>query len=150
MDFPFHAFDAVMEYEFTLNADCRLSSYYDRYTYTGGAHGATIRASDSWDLRTGRRLRLGSLFARGTGYRRRVLELIEKQADKDMKENPGVYFEDYRALIFEHFDPESFYMTPKGLAFYYQQYEIAPYSSGIIVFEIPYQALGLEKPDCGD
>ena len=34
-------------------------------------------------------------------------------------------------------------------AVYYQQYEIAPYASGIPVFEIPYADLGIEKPNCG-
>lgn len=146
--FPFHAFDAVMEYEVTRNEGCRLSAYYDRYTYTGGAHGATIRASDSWDLRTGRRIALSSLFARGSRYRRLIIEQIQAQADKNMAENPNIYFEDYRTLIIEHFNPESYFMTPEGLGFYYQQYEIAPYSSGIIVFEIPYGDLGIEKPGC--
>lgn len=89
------------------------------------------------------------LFPRGTNYRRLVLEQILKQADKMMEENP-ILFEDYRQLIVKYFDPDSFNLTPKGISVYYQQYEIGPYASGIITFEIPYESLGIDKPMCGE
>lgn len=147
--FPFRPYDAVMKYTVTLNKSCHLSTYFDKYEYTGGAHGNTIRNSDNFDLKTGRRVRMRDLFPRGTNYRRLVLEQILKQADKMMEENP-ILFEDYRQLIVKYFDPDSFNLTPKGISVYYQQYEIGPYASGIITFEIPYESLGIDKPMCGE
>lgn len=146
--FPFRPYDAMMTYSVELNEGCILSTYYEQYTYTGGAHGNTVRRSDTWDLQTGAQIRLKDLFPDGSGYRRLILEQILPMADKHMANNPYVYFNDYRELIVKYFNPQSFYLTPKGLAVYYQLYEIAPYASGIVVFEIPYGNLGVQKPDC--
>ena len=37
-DFPFHAWEAHMEFFITYNDNCFLSMYTDRYEYTGGGH----------------------------------------------------------------------------------------------------------------
>jgi len=146
--FPFRPFDALMTYSVELNEGCHLSTYYEQYTYTGGAHGGTVRHSDNWDLSAGKRLRLKDLFPPGTNYRQLLLERMFAIADRRMASDPHVYFEDYRSLMEKYFDPESFYLTPRGLALYYQLYEIAPYLSGIVTFEIPYAELGIRKPAC--
>jgi len=145
--FPFHPYDAVLHYDVTYNENCYLSSYHDQYEYTGGAHGNTVRASDTWSLKTGARLELADFFSGGQNYKSIMLASILKQADQDMRENPGVYFDTYRALIIKYFNEESYYLTPEGLAIYFQQYEIAPYASGIVVFVIPYAVLGW-RPSC--
>lgn len=145
--FPFHPYDAVLHYEITYNANCYLSAFRDRYEFTGGAHGNTIRFADTWSLKSGRLLTLRQIFGYCAGYRNLLLEQILKQADGMMKHQPGVLFEDYRKLIVRYFNGEHFYLTPDGLAVYYQQYEIAPYSSGIMVFTIPYGIIGWQ-PSC--
>ncbi|MDD2418360.1 MAG: DUF3298 and DUF4163 domain-containing protein [Oscillospiraceae bacterium] len=144
--FPFHPFEAVMNYDITFNKDCHLSSYYDRYQYTGGAHGSTIRASDTFSLKTGRRLPLSHFFRSGFNYRGFLLGQIIKQADLNMQSQP-IYFENYRELIVQYFNPASYFLSPEGINIYYQQYEIAPYASGIIVFTIPYGG-ALRNPSC--
>ncbi|MDD4546039.1 MAG: DUF3298 and DUF4163 domain-containing protein [Oscillospiraceae bacterium] len=144
--FPFHPFEAVMNYDITFNKDCHLSSYYDRYQYTGGAHGSTIRASDTFSLKTGRRLPLSHFFRSGFNYRGFLLGQIIKQADLNMQSQP-IYFENYRELIVQYFNPASYFLSPEGINIYYQQYEIAPYASGIIVFTIPYGG-AFRNPSC--
>ncbi|MDL2288831.1 DUF4163 domain-containing protein, partial [Oscillospiraceae bacterium OttesenSCG-928-F05] len=52
-DYPFRAYDAVMKSTVTYLDPCLLSTYTDRYEYTGGAHGTTLRLADTWDLRSG-------------------------------------------------------------------------------------------------
>lgn len=145
--YPFHPYDAVLHYEITYNQNCHLSMYRDQYQFTGGAHGGTIRSSDTWNLETGRRLPLPSLFPPGQDYKAFLVEQILLQADREMQQNPGIYFEDYRSLIVKNFNEESYYLTPSGLAVYYQQYEIAPYATGIVVFTIPYETLKW-RPSC--
>ncbi|MVB11486.1 hypothetical protein CAFE_22020 [Caprobacter fermentans] len=142
-DYPFRTYDAVMKYEITLNQDCYLSSYRDRYEFTGGAHGNTIRASDTFSLKSGRRFSLSHFFAPGQNYRRVVASKILRQAEENMRQNPGIYFDDYKHLILKYFNPENYYLTPDGVTIYYQQYEIAPYASGIVTFMIPYDSLGI-------
>lgn len=139
-DFPFRMFGAGLDYNISYNRDCHFSVYRDRYEYTGGAHGLTVRDSDTWSLETGCRLPLSSFFCPGEDYRETVLAEIIRQADLNMQQNPGIYFDDYRNLIRRYFDPEHFYLTPDGAAVYFQQYEIAPYAAGIIIFIVPYGA----------
>ena len=145
--YPFLGFETVFNYEIAYNQNCHLSLYRDRYEFTGGAHGNTIRASDTWNLSTGGRLKLSSLFGSGTDYKAFLIGLITSQADKNMEQDNGIYFEEYRTLIAENFNENSFYLRPEGLAVYYQQYEIAPYAAGIVTFIIPYEELGWQ-PSC--
>ena len=95
-DFPFHAWEAHMEFFITYNDNCFLSMYTDRYEYTGGAHGNTIRTSETWELTRG-----------------------------------GMQ----RSLEYASTDPV-------GLVIYYQQYDLAPYATGIVQFTIPYETIG--------
>lgn len=132
--FPFHLYEAILNYEITYNQHCHLSLYRDQYTFTGGAHGSTVRASDTWNLISGRSVPLSDFFPAGQDYRTSLIDQITKQAS----ENPDIYFEDYQALIAKYFNEEHYYLTSSGAAIYYQQYEIAPYSTGIVVFSIPY------------
>lgn len=144
--FPFHAYEAVLDYHTAYNRNCYLSAFRDQYEFTGGAHGNTVRSSDTWRLGTGRTVPLSCFFRDCTDYKSLLLEQILKQADNNMQQEP-VYFEDYRTLIPKYFDPKSYYLTPDGIAFYFQQYQIAPYSTGIVVFTLPYGMLDC-PPSC--
>lgn len=141
--FPFRNFEAFLQYEIPYNYNCYLSTYHDAYEYTGGAHGNTVRASDTWNLRTGARLPLASYFSPGTDYETVFLDQILLQADN----SHGDYFEDYRTRIVRYFNPKSYFLSPEGFNIYYQQYEIAPYSTGIVVFTIPFEMTGW-TPSC--
>lgn len=59
---PFHYYEFYMTYKITWNKGCITSLYIDEYTYLGGAHGSTIRTSDTWDFSAGRRLYLKDSF----------------------------------------------------------------------------------------
>lgn len=147
-DFPFRPYDAVMKYTVTMNENCHLSTYFDRYEYTGGAHGNTIRISDSWDLKTGKRIEMQDLFKPGYDYKEAVIKEIVKLAEVEYEKNPYLYFDNYKELIAENFDEKNFNLKPKTLSVYFQQYAIGPYVSGIIVFELPYASVGAKKPCC--
>jgi hypothetical protein len=146
--YPFHAYDIVMKYNVTLNDKCTLSTYYDQYQYTGGAHGTTLRLSDTFSLQTGNVIKLEDLFENTRNYKEVIIKQIINQANENMLKNPGIYFDDYKKLIIENFSDDNFYITPKTLDIYYQQYDIAPYSTGIVVFSIPYKKLVIKSPQC--
>ncbi len=146
-DFPFHGYEAIMEYVITYNNNCFLSYYIDKYEFTGGAHGNTIRSSDTFELRSGTEIPLYCYFKEGTDYRRLLTNEMIKQAGSRLKDNPGIYFDDYKSLIIKNFDEDNYFLTPEGLAVYYQQYDIAPYSTGIVVFTVPYKTIGW-YPSC--
>jgi len=135
-------------FETTYNQDCTVSTYLDRYEYTGGAHGSTIRSSGTFDTQSGRKRTLSSFFARPAGYRAYITERVLGQIEKSIKSGENIYFENYRELVLKTFNPESFYLRPEGIVVYFQQYDIAPYASGIREFLIPFDDKAVLRPRC--
>jgi len=133
-NFPVRVFEAVLSDTVTYSAACVISLYFDQYEYTGGAHGNTVRSSQTWNLQSCTMIPLSKLFRCGIDYEAIILAFVEKEIEK----NPDIYFENYKKLIRSTFHKKSFYCTPDSIVIYYQQYDIAPYSSGIREFAIPY------------
>ena len=146
-NFPFHGFEAYMDYRIAYDANCVLSLYFDKYEFTGGAHGSTVRSSHTWDLCSGMHIYLDTIFQPNADYRLMLSRELFNQAEYNLNQNPGIYFDDYKSLLIKNFDPCSFYLTPVGLTIYYQQYEVAPYSTGIVEFTFPYSIVGWQ-PKC--
>ena len=144
---PFHPYDAVMKYEVTCAKNCFFSVYRDCYEFTGGAHGNTVRRSDTWNLATGKNVPLGCFFRPGVNYRRTLFEEVLRQAKENMEKCPDLYFEDYQELIRRYFSLCHYYLTPDGPVIYYQLYEIAPYAAGFVTFSIPKDLLDC-PPKC--
>ena len=146
-NFPFHPYEAIMEYTITYNDNCFLSYYNDQYTYTGGAHGMTIRNSNTFELIRGAVIPLYCYFRSGFNYRWLLIKEMIRQASDQLTDNPGIYFDDYEKLILNTFDEDHYFLTPEGLSIYFQHYDIAPYSTGLVVFTIPYETIGW-YPSC--
>lgn len=134
---PFHPFQFDMIYQVTLNKGCVTSLYLEQYTYLGGAHGSTVRTSDTWNFTTGERIHLDDLYMGSFNFKDKIILWIEGQISDLLKITPGSFFEDYSALLRNTFHPDSFYLTPKGIVIYFQQYDIAPYAAGIPEFLLP-------------
>ncbi len=133
-NFPMNPYEAIVEYRQTYTNACVLSLYFDKYEYTGGAHGNTVRCSQTWNFQRCGKISLEELFCCGPDYRAYIFQQVKAQIEK----NPEIYFDNYETLLVDTFNPKSFYCTPCGVVIYYQQYDIAPYSSGIREFLIPY------------
>lgn len=133
--FPVRPYEAYMKTNITYNECNMVSLYIDKYEYTGGAHGNTIRTSQTWLLNTGRIIGLNDLFDTND-YIIYILREINAQIAKQIETGENQYFDNYCQLVLENFNVENFYVTKDGIAIYFQQYEIAPYSSGIPVFII--------------
>jgi peptidoglycan-N-acetylmuramic acid deacetylase PdaC-like protein/uncharacterized protein DUF3298 len=146
-DFPFHPYEAYMEYTVTYNENCFLSVYFEKYEFTGGAHGSTVRSSETWELCSGMQLPLYSFFKPEINYRNLLIEEITKQAEYNIKQNSNIYFTEYKSLILKNFNENNFYLTTQGIVIYYEQYDIAPYAAGIVEFLIPYATIGW-YPQC--
>ncbi|HAN20109.1 MAG: hypothetical protein A2Y15_05450 [Clostridiales bacterium GWF2_36_10] len=133
-NFPIRTYEAVLTYELTYSISCIISLYFDKYEYTGGAHGTTARDSQTFNLQKGYMLSLSQLINCSPNYKTFILEEVKKQIEQDT----SIYFDDYDKLIVDTFNKNNFYCTPQGIIFYYQHYDIAPYSSGIREFLIYY------------
>ena len=147
-NFPVRQFEAYVDYFITYNQNCAISLYFDQYEYAGGAHGLTVRYSDTWDLQKSKRTDLSELFPQRTNYRDFVIQAIDKQIETEIANGNSIYFEDYAKLVRENFKVNNFYLTKEGVVIYFQQYDIAPYSSGLPTFVIPYGPSGAVIPKC--
>ena len=121
-----------------------LSFFGTNVLYAGGFHPDRTCISVSYDMMTGDVLTLASIMsasAKTDDFCRLVLDGL-----KEMSEGDYLY-EDYATSVKQRFmtdasRDEGFYFTQTGLCFYFSPYEIAPYSSGVISVEIPYEKLG--------
>lgn len=157
---------AVVE-EFAGNAQIQFSNddhwmphYYDVYynptridsevlslwgissSYTGSRPVQTC-SSINYSLLNGDVLTLGSIL-RHIDSKAMLIGLVIQKAEIIKEEKQ--LFDDYADYIKERFDKEEsfdedWYFTRTGLSFYFSPYEIAPYSSGIVTLEVPYEEL---------
>lgn len=120
-----------------------LSLFGNFTTYKGGTHPEHTNVSANYDLINGDVLTLAGILqidANTNDFCKLVIEQLALVKDK-------LYlYPDYEDMVTRRFsvDPtqdEAFYFTPTGLCFYFAPYEIAPYSSGTITIEIPYEKL---------
>lgn len=111
------------------------------YSYTGGAHGMSTSNHQIYDLRDGMPLDKEMIFK--PAYENEVLNLLITHSGIKQQENDENYeLEDIREPIL--FGADNIYITnnisisPEGLIFHYNPYEVAPYSEGIIEISLPF------------
>ncbi|MBS6955978.1 MAG: DUF3298 and DUF4163 domain-containing protein [Enterocloster asparagiformis] len=136
---PLLGFEFLTVFRVTCNSGCIVSLYMDQYEFEGGAHGSTLRTSQTWDFSTGKRLQLSDFYPHNPSWREDIQSQIQAGIARRLEKEPSTYFDDYAALVRTAFNPDSFYLTPEGLVIYYQQYDIAPYSTGIPQFSLPFR-----------
>lgn len=146
-DYPFHTYEAMLVHTVTYNQNCAVSLYADNYQFTGGAHGSTVRTSDTWDLKNARRLPMAYFFAAPVPFPAFVIESVNAQIAAQIAEGTGMYFDDYRKNVAQSFNLRSYFISPAGVVVYFQQYQIAPYASGIPEFTLPWSA-DVVQPQC--
>lgn len=136
---PVMAYEAVQSITITYHSDCIVSLYYDRYLFTGGAHGTTTRYSDTWNLENGHRIEVGEFF-KSSDFKKNVMNSIIAAIADYKKRYPDstIYFPEYMENVKASFRKNQFYLTPEGIIFYFQEYDIAPYSSHIPQFLFPF------------
>ena len=83
---PFNAYTLDVVFQITYNSECITSLYTDTYTYTGGAHGQTIRTSDTWDFGSGERLRLTDFYPLTPSSLHQLQVSMESQIARRLKE----------------------------------------------------------------
>lgn len=120
-----------------------LSLFGTQSSYSGGIHGNISCVAANYDLMTGDVLSLGSIMhenADKEDFINIIIDMLEPMAEEYF------LYEDYTDGVRNRLDVdenlyEDFYFTNTGLCFFFSPYEIAPYSSGVITVEIPYNAL---------
>lgn len=130
--YPQMMYELYREYQITLNQENAVSMYIDEYIFSGGAQGTTTRASQTWNLMLGKMVELYELYPNEPYF---LLDILRK-INREISENLENFFADPYPLVVEYFNPESYYIDNGKVVIYFQQYDIAPYSSGIIEFTL--------------
>ncbi len=120
-----------------------LSLYGTNVSYSGYSHPTYDCVSANYNMITGHVLTLGSILThadRLADLEKLLLTALDAIAEEKYLRD------DYKATITHRFAgnesyDEAWFFTPSGLNFYFAPYEIAPYTSGIITVEIPYEKL---------
>ena len=134
-------------HEITILAQTKnyVTTFYETYEYGGGAHGLmtqvgfTFRKSDGKQialLKNTNSPKLAKLIKEG------VRRHFSEQPDKPLSDTELLEFlfaSEVSSLNNLPLPGNSPYLSDTGMVFLYTQYEIAPYSSGIIKFEIPFK-----------
>jgi hypothetical protein len=119
-------------YEIFRNDSSFVSLTQTTYQYTGGAHGSSRLSASTVRLETGLEVKLPDLFLDGADFTGRLSEGVLREGA--VRKLPLWGFTGVRP-------DAAFYLTDAGLVLFFQQYEIAPYSEGIVRILYPYREL---------
>ena len=120
-----------------------LSLFGNNVVFSGAGHPERTCVSASYDLLTGDVLTLASIMSKDATVQQfcdLTLAGLGEMAEGDY------LYDNYKKIVQQRFQQdasqdEAWYFTQTGLCFYFAPYEIAPYSSGVITVEIPFEKL---------
>lgn len=147
------SYEFSTEFMPVFNSGSLLTMISQSYSYMGGAHGSTVVTGRSFDTETGAPLDASKIFRRGTEAE--VLDLVKNALNEQYFTPDGAsgYTSLEEALLI---DPAAMelpssapYFTENGLTFIYQQYEIAPYASGMPHCTLTFEELKPYLSDTG-
>ena len=120
-----------------------LSLFGSIVNYSGTPHPENACVSASYDLVTGEVLTLGGILT--DDCTADALFSLAATALSNISQEKNLY-PDYEDILKTRLSgdwaaDEAFYFSTEGLCFYFSPYEIAPYSSGVITAQIPYDQL---------
>lgn len=118
-----------------------MSLFGNLSSYSGGPHPSLVTDSVTYDLKTGEALTLEDILSESCTAEQLSALVISSLAD--MKDE--LYY-DYDVVLQERFSGDlqsitDWYFSRTGLCFHFSPYDIAPYSSGTVIAEIPYSEL---------
>ncbi len=122
-----------------MNGSHILSFYIDHYAFTGGAHGLQTREFTSVNLWTGKEIVMKDIFKENT--QAQLSKIISDKIHLKINIPSEQNLRDAGFFTDTIEPPDNFYITRKGIGFYYNQYDIAPYASGAFDIFIPFVEL---------
>lgn len=132
-----------IDYEYIINTEVHygnnrdiIGHFINMYQYTGGAHGGTFITCRNYRLEDGSVVTLDNYFK--PGYEKVLIPVLERKlleyaecSSRDELDEHG-YFSNEPMFV-----PENFEIRQDTIDFIFNQYDIAPYSTGITVLSVP-------------
>lgn len=122
------------------NANGIISIGLSSYEFNGGAHGISLFTARSYDLRNNNPITPSTLFqdpsspAILAAIEKQLLQEYEVEDLKQLQEKTGIFSLTGSEVVMS----QEIYFTPEGITFYYNPYEIAPFSEGATEVTVPY------------
>jgi hypothetical protein len=113
---------------------------YGGYNFQGGAHGASFTGFVNWDGKTNKNVTLDDILV--DGYHTELTKIAEQIFRKNEKLTDtsslarDYFFKDNKFALNENYS-----ITPAGIKFVYNQYEIKPYAAGKTELLLPYSQI---------
>lgn len=132
-----------IDYEYVINTEVHygnnrdiIGHFINMYQYTGGAHGGTFITCRNYRLEDGSVVTLDNYFK--PGYEEVLIPVLEKKlleyaecSSRDELDEHG-YFSNEPMFVSDNFE-----IRQDTIDFIYNQYDIAPYSTGITTLSVP-------------
>lgn len=139
-DEEIYSYRYEMDFSSNFNQDLSISYVdeniiafdYFSYTFTGGAHGMPFYSNKIYIIKDKKELELNPEDV----FNNELLVLLEAKIKKEV--NKDKIFKSNNPL--SEF-PSGFQISPKGITFIYNVYEIAPYASGAIELDFSFKEL---------
>lgn len=121
------------------NTNYILSLEFSTYFYTGGAHGGYGSLFRNYNMKTGNTITLNDIFKNGNEAKLKTI-LNEKvrntyEAAPDVKLTDIGFFADSVDIT------QNFYITNKGIGFFFNPYDVACYAMGTVDVFIPFNTV---------
>lgn len=121
------------------NVNNILSLSFEKYGFTGGAHGIKIKEFFVYDLRGNKQLQLKDIFV--DEYASSLNKLLDNKLRKmnGIKEDESLREAGF--FIDQVESTENFYVNNDGIGFYYNVYHLASYAMGTTELFIPFKEM---------
>ncbi|WP_169927070.1 DUF3298 and DUF4163 domain-containing protein [Mucilaginibacter auburnensis] len=108
------------------------------YSYQGGAHGGSVTTFINWNTKSNKSVTLSDILINNyqpelNKIAEKIFRSQEKLSDTSSLANDYFFANDKFALN------NNYSITPLGLRFFYNQYEIKPYAAGTTELFVPYK-----------
>lgn len=133
---PLPHFQAELRYQVTYQ-DERFLSLWTQSRETGEQTTLT-RRGDTWDLAQGYPVPLPSFFPPRSPWKRQLLELAAEEIRRQERAGVARYREDWPKELRRRLNPQNYYLTGEGVAFFFPMFSLAPAAEGIPTFLLPY------------
>lgn len=143
---PLPCFRAELRYEITYNQGGLWSLYTQSRETAASGPALLTRRGDTWDLAGGYPVELSAFFPPRSGWKKMLLALAAEEIQRQESAGISRYHEGWRRAMRRRFNAQNYYLTEKGLTFFFPMYAIAPPVEGIPAFTLPYGADPLRLP----
>jgi hypothetical protein len=133
------SWDYISEVKVIHNSHNLLSLEFSVYYYTGGAHGGYGAVYKNADITTGKTILLQDIFI--TGFDKPLKKELNKNLRDLYELKPGDKLTDLGYWDDSVDVPDNFYLTTKGIGFFFNPYEVACYATGTTDVFVPFSDL---------